>query len=76
MFRTDLAGRRERIAGELRAHMARQRITATVLSEAVGIPQATLSRKLNGKSGFTLDELFAIGDQLGVDVTEVLAAAA
>lgn len=70
------AGRRERIAGEVRAHMARQKVTATKLGELTGIAAATLSRKLNGHNGFTLDELLAIGDALDVDVSELLAAAA
>lgn len=80
MFQTDRADpqadRRERVAGEVRAHMARQRCTAAKLSTELGIPKATLSRKLNGKTPFLVDELMSIGDVLGIDVVALLEAAA
>lgn len=81
MFQTEesadpQADRRERVAAEVRAHMARQKVTASRLSTEVGIPQATLSRKLNGKTPFLVDELMSIGDVVGFDVVELLTAAA
>lgn len=70
------ADRRERVADEVRAHMARKKLTAAKLSAEVGIPQATLSRKLNGKTPFLVDELMAICDTLAVDFVDLLRDAA
>lgn len=72
MFQTEHE-RRERIAGEIRAVMARQKITAAALSGKVDIAPATISRKLNAKSGFTVDELLDVADALGVDAADLLA---
>lgn len=55
--------------------MARKRVTAAALSAEVGIPPATLSRKLSGKSGLTVDELLDISDALAVDAAALLQAA-
>lgn len=75
MFRTEQDDRRERVAGEIRAIMARKRITASVLSAEVGVPAATLSRKLTGKTGITVDELLAISAALDVSAADLLRAA-
>ena len=40
----------------LKAEMARRGIKAYELAEALGIRQATLSSKMNGRTEFTLDE--------------------
>jgi len=53
--------------------MARKRVTASTLSALVDIPAATLSRKLAGKSGITVDELLNIADALDVDAASLLA---
>lgn len=74
MFQTE-QDRRDRVAGEVRAVMARNRVTAAALSAEVGIPPATLSRKLTGKSGLTVDELLDISDALAVDAAVLLHAA-
>lgn len=72
MFHTEQAGHKERIAGEIRAVMARKRITAAALSVEVGIPPATLSRKLSGKSSLTVDELLRLAEALGSDAADLL----
>lgn len=74
MFPTE-QNRRDRLAGEVRAVMARNRVTAAALSVEIGIPPATLSRKLSGKSGLTVDELLDISDALSVDAAVLLHAA-
>lgn len=73
MFRTEHD--REAVAGEVRAHMARKRITAATLSESTDIPPATLSRKLNALSSFTVDELLRVARALDVDPAALLAVA-
>jgi len=55
--------------------MARKRVTAAALSPEVGIPPATLSRKLSGKSSLTVDELLTISDALGINAADLLHAA-
>ncbi|MFH6687322.1 helix-turn-helix transcriptional regulator [Cellulosimicrobium funkei] len=43
--------------------------TIRTAARAIGVAPDTLSRRLNGRSGkaFNFDELFALGDHLGVD---------
>ena len=56
--------RRARIAGEIRAELGRQGKNATQLAAATGISPATLSRRLQGKKPFFLEELEAIAQFL------------
>ena len=71
MFQTELA--REAIAGEVRAEMARQQKRAKDLAAAIDMAPASLSRKLNGASGFTVDELLRVANALGVSASRLLA---
>lgn len=41
--------------------------TQMTIAQATGIPQATLSRRLNGLTPFTVAEIGAIASVLGVD---------
>jgi DNA-binding Xre family transcriptional regulator len=75
MFQTEQTTSREKVAGEVRAAMARKRITAAALSAQVDISKAALSRKLNAKACITIDELLDIAEALGVDAGELLTAA-
>lgn len=63
---------REVVAGELRAHMARQRITQMRLSSMLGRPQTWLSRRLACEVAFTVDDFVAICALLDVNVMDVL----
>ena len=57
----------------LRAEMVRKNITVEQLAEFLGIDISTLSRKLNGKSGFTFRETLTINDFLQTEMpVEVL----
>lgn len=49
----------------LRAEMARRSVKGYELAAALGIRQATLSAKLNGKSEWTLDESKAVKSFIG-----------
>lgn len=64
MFHTEQA--REQVAAEIRAQMGRLKISAKDLAESTGVAPATLSRKLNAKAGFTVEELVKIARVLGV----------
>lgn len=52
----------------LRAEMARKKITASELAEKLGITISTMSIKLNGKSDFTLKEALKIRAILEADM--------
>lgn len=63
---------RERVAEEVRALMARRRITQTALATAVGQSQAAMSRRIVGDVAFDLDDLEKIAPLLGVGVAQLL----
>lgn len=69
----------ERVAAEVRAQMARKRVTQTDLAAALGVSQMTISRRLNGRAPFDVEELAAVALALDVPlatlVTEPTAAA-
>ena len=53
----------------LRAEMARHKITLTQLADVLGVRAATMSAKNNGQSPFSLDECFAIKKALNTDLS-------
>lgn len=53
----------------LRAEMARKKITGTELAKQIGVTNGTFSAKFNGKFDFTLDEAQAIKKVLGTDIS-------
>lgn len=63
MSTTDLNGY---IAGEVRAAMARNRVTTADLADKIGVSPATLHRRMSGATPFTVDELGAISQALGL----------
>jgi transcriptional regulator with XRE-family HTH domain len=63
--------RRAAIAGEIRAELARQNLTYKALSEATGIPAATMTRRLKGTRPFYLEELQSIAQFLGLTLSEL-----
>ena len=71
----DLERVRESTAAEIRAEMARKKITAASLSARTGMPAATLSRKLNGHVGFTLDELLKVTGAIDISAADILRSA-
>ena len=58
--------------GEIRAHMARERITASRLGELLGVNTPWVTRRLNGQVSLTLEELEKICAALGIPVSDVL----
>ena len=57
----------QRIAGELRAELARKKRTAGEAAAAVGITPHTMGRRLNGDSPFNVIELSLLCRWLDVD---------
>lgn len=66
---TDLV---DTVAGEVRAHMARRRVTQVQLAEMLGIKQVSVSERLRGKTPFRLDELGIIADAFGIHPAALL----
>lgn len=52
--------------GNVRAEMARQRVSQAMLGKHLGISQAAVSAKLLGKTPFTIDQLASVAALLGV----------
>jgi transcriptional regulator with XRE-family HTH domain len=69
---TQPQARRAKIAGEIRAELARQNLTYTALSAATGIDPSTLSRRLKGDKPFYLEELEKIAQFLGLPLSEFI----
>lgn len=61
------------IAGEIRAEMGRQKISINTLADEIGMPVSTLRRSVNGDRPLTLDEFWAITNQLRVDPATLVA---
>lgn len=63
---------RERTAEEIRALLARRKMSATQLARHMGISQAYIWRRLSGETAFDLDDLEKIAVILDVEVTNLL----
>lgn len=63
----------ERVAGAVRAEMARRRVTQGQLAAHLGLSQVAVSRRVLGQTPFDVDELFAAAEFLNVPVTVLLA---
>lgn len=60
---------RERVAAEVRAEMARQRVSQASVRMALGLSQSAMSRRITGELAFDVGELTAIARLLGRPVT-------
>ena len=61
-----------RLLGEVRAEMARQRVTLGMLAEATDISVSGLSRRLSGQTPITLAESVAVAEALHTDLLTLL----
>lgn len=62
----------ERVAGEVRAEMGRQRLNQRQIAEALGITQGAVWKKLDGRTPFRLAELETLADLFQVPVVQLL----
>ena len=60
---------RETIAGEVRAQMARQKMSGRQLAQKTGLKQPTLARKIAGQVDFSVPELMSVADVLGIPLS-------
>lgn len=63
------------VTAEIRAELARRKITAQRLAHAVGMSKQTMSRRMTGAAPFDLAEVEAIADFFGMTPSELLARA-
>jgi transcriptional regulator with XRE-family HTH domain len=63
---------RDHVAEEIRALMARRRLSGVQLAARIDKSQGYLSRRLNGVQPFDVDDLEAIAGVLGVPVSALL----
>ncbi|MPY81265.1 MAG: helix-turn-helix domain-containing protein [Actinophytocola sp.] len=63
------------VAAEIRAQLARQRVTQTVLAEQLGVSRAWLSRRLSGDTPLSVGNVATIADAPGVPVSTFTAVA-
>lgn len=54
---------------QLRLLMFKKRVTMANLGDALNLSRNTISRKISGKTKFTIDELLKIRDMFFPDVT-------
>lgn len=64
------------VSAEVRAAMARKRMSAKGLAEAAGLSPSYLSKRLRDEAALTINDLQAVCSVLGVDVLEMMTAAA
>jgi transcriptional regulator with XRE-family HTH domain len=62
-----------RVTEEIRAEMARQRVSQTALAETLGRNQTYVSYRLTGKKSLTLNEVEEIAEILRVPVDRLFA---
>jgi len=60
-----------RFADEVRAELARKRLTAADLAAALGVSQHTIGSRLNGKRPFNAFEMILVSRFLGIAVSEL-----
>lgn len=63
---------RDIVASNLRALMARRRVTATLLAKQLGVSQPSMSRRLNGQQAIDVEELVWLADYFEVPVFTLL----
>lgn len=64
------------VAANIRAEIARQRVSQRMLAEGLGMSPAALSNRLTGMTPIDVNELDAIADLLGVTPGSLLDVAA
>jgi transcriptional regulator with XRE-family HTH domain len=63
---------RELVAGELRATLARKRISAAELARRLGWSQSYMARRIDGRNALDMDDLEGIAEILEVTIADLL----
>lgn len=60
------------VSANVRAEMARRRITQQQVAEALGLKQGSVSKRLNGRVPWDVNEVSTVADLLGVPVSALI----
>ena len=60
------------VAANVRAELARRRITQTDVAQRLGVTRQNVAQRLNGSVDFRVGELIAVADMLGITIAELL----
>lgn len=60
------------VAGEVRAQLARRKLTASALADAIGRSEMYVSRRISGNVAFDLADIEQVARFLGVAVADLL----
>lgn len=63
---------RELVAAEIRAHLARRRMSGRALSKILGVDQTWVSRRLNGVIPLDTNDIDRISQALGIEPVKLL----
>lgn len=63
----------ETVAANVRAAMARQRVTGLEVAARLGMTQSAWSRRHTGRTPFDVNEIAVLADVLGVSVADLFA---
>lgn len=64
----------ELISREIRAHMARNSLTAGDLAAALGLSSAAISRRLTGQVEWSVGELSRACERMGISMADLIPA--
>lgn len=64
----------ERVAAQVRAILAGRQLSRRWLARALEMPVTTLNRRLRGDQPFTVDELAAVAQALGISTVSLIPA--
>lgn len=62
----------ETVAANVKAEMARRSHSQNTFAPLIGMRQQALSRRLSGKTSFTIDELAAVAAALEVSLADLI----
>jgi transcriptional regulator with XRE-family HTH domain len=62
----------DRVAANVRAELARHRITQAAAAERTGITQSSLSRRLTCEQPFDIAELAELADLMGINLVDLV----
>jgi transcriptional regulator with XRE-family HTH domain len=66
----------EAVAGEIRAELARQRLTQAWLADEIGVDRSVMSRKLGGRSSLTVEDAVRAAEVLDIPIVRLFSATA
>jgi transcriptional regulator with XRE-family HTH domain len=66
-----MTGLSQVVTAEIRAEMARQRLSHKALAERLGWDQSQVTRRLNGHTKLSFDDVVAIADALDISIVQL-----